>query len=66
MTPLDNAAIVDRPIFAQEQIARAVDLGIGASSNAAIDLVSGDRESTALRDELAEILKKGSHYPQRI
>jgi hypothetical protein len=59
MTPLYNATIVDRPIFAQEQIARAVELGIGVSSPAAIDLVSADRESTALRDELAEILKKG-------
>jgi len=54
-----NAAIMGGPIFEQEQIARAVELGIGVSSPAAIDLVSADRESTALRDQLAEILGKG-------
>ncbi|MGD0237963.1 MAG: DUF362 domain-containing protein [Syntrophorhabdales bacterium] len=53
-----NQAIMGRPIFEQEQIARAVELGLGASSPASIELVA-EPESVALRDQLAEMLKKG-------
>jgi uncharacterized protein (DUF362 family) len=53
-----NQAIMDRPIFEQEQIARAVELGLGASSPASIDLVTGP-ESVPLREQLADMLKKG-------
>ena len=49
---------MDRPIFEQEQIARAVELGLGASSPASIDLVAGP-ESVPLRDQLADMLEKG-------
>jgi uncharacterized protein (DUF362 family) len=54
-----NPAIMDRLIFEQEQIVRAAEFGIGASSPSAIDIVPADRESTALRNQLAEALKKG-------
>ena len=53
-----NQAIMGRPIFEQEQIARAVELGLGASSPASIELVA-EPESVALRDQLADMLKKG-------
>jgi uncharacterized protein (DUF362 family) len=53
-----NHAITGRPIFEQEQIARAVELGLGASSPASIELMA-ERESVALRDQIADMLKKG-------
>ena len=53
-----NQAIMGRPIFEQEQIARAVELGLGAASPASIELVA-DAESVALRDQVADVLKKG-------
>ncbi|HME45849.1 MAG TPA: DUF362 domain-containing protein [Syntrophorhabdales bacterium] len=53
-----NQAIMRRPIFEQEQIARAVELGLGASSPASIELVA-EPESVALRDQLVQMLKKG-------
>ena len=53
-----NQAIMGRPIFEQEQIAQAVELGLGVSSPASIDLVAGP-ESVPLRDQLADILRKG-------
>ena len=53
-----NQAIMGRPIFEQEQIARAVELGLGAASPASIELVA-DTESVALRDQVADMLKKG-------
>ncbi len=53
-----NPAIMGRPIFEQEQIARAVELGLGAPSPAAIELVA-ETESAALRDQVADMLKKG-------
>jgi uncharacterized protein (DUF362 family) len=53
-----NQAIMGRPIFEQEQIARAVELGLGASSPASIELVA-EPESVALRDQISGILKKG-------
>ena len=53
-----NQAIMGRPIFEQEQIARAVELGLGAASPAAIDLVA-ETESAALRHQVADVLKKG-------
>lgn len=54
-----NPAIMDRPIFGQEQIARAVQLGIGVSSPSSIDLIAANHESTVLRDQLAEVLQRG-------
>ncbi|MHC1745505.1 MAG: DUF362 domain-containing protein [Syntrophobacteraceae bacterium] len=40
-----NAAIMNRRIFEQEQIARAVELGLGASSPSEIDLIAADEAS---------------------
>ncbi len=47
------------PIFAQEQIARAVELGIGVGSPAQIEIVTGDPESEAYARQIREILAAG-------
>jgi uncharacterized protein (DUF362 family) len=54
-----NQAIMGRKIFEQEQIARAVELGLGAASADAIDIVTGDAESQALAGSLRTILAQG-------
>jgi uncharacterized protein (DUF362 family) len=54
-----NAAIMKPRIFEQEQIARAAELGLGASTPSGIELVGGDGKSEALRDRIAEILARG-------
>jgi uncharacterized protein (DUF362 family) len=54
-----NDAIMKPRIFEQEQIARAAELGLGASSPTEIDLVAADNESRPLRDRIAAILAKG-------
>jgi len=54
-----NPAIMNSRIFDQEQIARAVELGLGASSPAAIDLIAADEKSKDYRDRVATILNKG-------
>ena len=46
-------------IFEQEQIARAVELGLGASSPSEIELIAVDEKSKEYRDRVFEILKKG-------
>ncbi len=47
-----NATIMDRKIFEQDQIARAVELGLGISSPGQIELVTGDAESRAFADRI--------------
>jgi uncharacterized protein (DUF362 family) len=54
-----NQAIMSRGIFEQEQIARAVELRLGAASPDAIEIVTGDAESKAVADTLRGILAKG-------
>jgi uncharacterized protein (DUF362 family) len=54
-----NAAIMKPKIFEQEQIARAVELGLGASSPSEIKLLAGDGKSEELREKIAEILSRG-------
>jgi len=54
-----NDHIMKPGIFQQEQIARAVDLGLGATGPAEIEIVAADKSSTALRDKITAILKKG-------
>ena len=54
-----NQAIMGRPIFEQEQIARAVELGLGAPGPDAIDLVAGDQDSRAYAERLRGILAGG-------
>ncbi len=52
-----NHKIMATPIFEQEQIARAVELGLGVSSPKDIEIVSGDDTSQAYGDKLREILR---------
>jgi uncharacterized protein (DUF362 family) len=54
-----NSAIMDRKIFAQRQIARAVELGLGAASPEEIDLISSGPESEPYRDAILKVLKTG-------
>jgi hypothetical protein len=46
-------------IFEQEQVARAVDIGLGASSPSEIDVIPADDQSREYRDRVVEILNKG-------
>jgi len=54
-----NDQIMKPKIFEQEQIARAVELGLGASSPSEIDLIPADDQSQDYRDRVVEILNKG-------
>ncbi len=54
-----NDAIMSRGIWKQEQIARAVELGLGATGPDAIEIVTGDDKSRALSDRLRLILNAG-------
>ena len=54
-----NDAIMGRPIFAQEQMARAVEVGLGVSGPEEIDLVSDDDEGRAYVQTLQGILAQG-------
>jgi uncharacterized protein (DUF362 family) len=54
-----NSAITEPRIFEQEQIARAAQLGLGATSPSEIDLISGNRESEDAREQIARILADG-------
>jgi uncharacterized protein (DUF362 family) len=54
-----NDAVMKPAIFAQEQIARAVELGIGVSSAAAIEIVTPDAASEAYAEKLRKILAAG-------
>ena len=54
-----TAAVSRGPIFGQEQIARAVELGLGVSGPEAIELVTADADSRAYADQIQEILLQG-------
>jgi uncharacterized protein (DUF362 family) len=54
-----NESIMKPKIFEQEQIARAVELGLGASSTSEIEVIPADEKSRDYRDRVLEILKKG-------
>jgi uncharacterized protein (DUF362 family) len=54
-----NQAIMGRGIFQQEQIARAVELGLGAPGPDAIEIVTADAESRVVADDLRKILAQG-------
>jgi uncharacterized protein (DUF362 family) len=54
-----NDAIMGTPIFQQEQMARAVDVGLGVRGPGEIDLVSDDAEGTAYTEKLRAILDQG-------
>ncbi len=54
-----NSAIMNRRIFEQRQIARAVELRLGVTSPEEIDLISSGPESQAYRDTILKVLKDG-------
>ena len=54
-----NENIMKLKIFEQEQIARAVELGLGASSPSMIEVIPADGKSQELRDRAVAVLKKG-------
>jgi len=54
-----NSDIMDRRIFEQEQIARAVEIGIGIQSPEQIELITGDPQSAAYAERLKKILAEG-------
>lgn len=54
-----NDSIMKPKIFEQEQIARAVELGLGVSSASEIEVIPGDQKSQGYRDRVIDILKKG-------
>ena len=54
-----NDVIMGTPIFAQEQMARAVEVGLGVSGPGQIELVSDDAEGTAYAETLKGILAQG-------
>lgn len=54
-----NRDIMERKIFDQDQIARAVQLGLGADSPAAIDLLAADEASRDAADAIRNLLALG-------
>ena len=54
-----NNQIMDQKIFDQEQIVRATEIGLGASSPSDIDVVAADDQSRQYRNQIVEILNKG-------
>jgi uncharacterized protein (DUF362 family) len=54
-----NDAIMGTPIFGQEQMARAVEVGLGVSGPQEINLVSDDAEGRAYVGRVREILDRG-------
>ena len=54
-----NDAIMKRKIFEQEQIARAVELGLGASSPEELEVLSADEKSWDDQQRIGEILRNG-------
>jgi len=54
-----NNAIMSKKIFEHEQVARAVELGLGAKSAEQIEIVTGDAESGEYAAKLRQILARG-------
>lgn len=54
-----NKAIMERKIFAQEQIARAVELGLGISGPGQIEFVTADKRGWEYAQKLKTILANG-------
>jgi len=54
-----NEAIMGRKIFEQEQIMRAVELGIGIASPDQIEIITPDKESRKYAEKLKSILARG-------
>jgi len=54
-----NDQIMTLKIFEQEQIARAVEIGLGASSASEIEVIPVDDQSREYRDRVVKVLNKG-------
>jgi len=54
-----NDNIMKPRIYAQEQIARGVELGLGASSPSNIQLLAADDNTREYRGKVEEILRQG-------
>lgn len=54
-----NREIMGTPIFAQEQIARAAELGLGVRNPGAIEIVCDDQASGRYAERVRQILAKG-------
>jgi uncharacterized protein (DUF362 family) len=54
-----NNAIMSKKIFDQDQMARAVELGIGIKSPSQIEIVTADAESGEYAGKLRAILAQG-------
>ncbi len=54
-----NADIMQRKIFEQQQIARAVELGLGVSAPAEIEIFPADQESRPYSEQVAAMLMDG-------
>jgi len=54
-----NESIMKLKIFEQEQIARAVELGLGVSSPSEIDVIPAGKNSQVYKEGIGEILKRG-------
>ena len=54
-----NDQIMNTKIFDQEQIARAVELGLGAASPSEIEVIPADEKSREYCDRISEILNNG-------
>lgn len=54
-----NKEIMQKKIFEQEQIARAVELGLGVSGPEAIGIITDDEDSKRYAEKLTEVLMKG-------
>jgi uncharacterized protein (DUF362 family) len=54
-----NQTIMGRKIFEQEQIARAVELGLGVTGPGEIELVTGDADSRSYAGRVERILAQG-------
>ncbi len=52
-----NDAIMKTPIFQQEQISRAIELGLGASAPEDIELISDGADGEEYARRLSEILR---------
>ena len=54
-----NGQIMNSKIFDQEQIARAAELGLGASSPTDIEVIPADENSREYRDRVTAVLNQG-------
>jgi uncharacterized protein (DUF362 family) len=54
-----TSQIMKRKIFEQEQISRAIELGLGASSASEINVIAANEQSLEHRDRIVAVLNKG-------